>query len=318
MSMNDAAVAASGERRANRAPRRMDAAEIERVVGLPVENAERIDAVEALTTLEVVDDRCLLFRDRFAEDDIAAINAFAGRSALFALPAEYRGRVEVAAIFLDQPREAFIAIAAALFDYYGTYWQGFEDAGAAQQRNPGAILMPGCFVHPTARIGEGSMIFPGVVVGPRSRIGRNSMIKSNSVIGLTGFGIHRAADKTNLHLPHVGGVVMGDDVELGALCTVCAGTVHPTTVADNVKTDDHVHIAHNCAIGRGAQLTAHAELSGSVTVGAHAFLGPNCSIGNGTTIGEGAIVGIASAVLKDVQPHKLVVGNPARVLRDLP
>ncbi len=305
-------------RRANRAPHRLEAAEIERITGLRIENADGFQAISGLSTLGVIGDQCLVFRDRFHEDDLEAINAFEGHSALLVLPVEYRGRVRVPALFLDTPRDAFIPLVAALYDYFGTYWQGYEDGPTAQARHAGTMLMPGCFVHPSAQIGAGTMIFPGAIVGPRVTIGRNALIKPNAVIGMWGFGIHVDANRTNVHLPHVGGVMIGDDVEIGSVTTVCSGTVHATFVGDNVKMDDHVHVAHNVRIGRGAQITACAEISGSAVIDDHSFLAPNCSIANNAVIGSGSIVGLGSAVLKDVPARKLVVGNPSRIVRDLP
>ena len=315
--MSDGAKEETPMQRANPAPHTLRADEIEQITGLRIENAGGLKAISGLSTLDVVGEQCLVFRDRFSEGDIAAIQAFEGRSSLFALPEEYRGRVRVPALFLERPREAFIPLVVALYDYFGSYWTGYEEGRDAQGRRPGTTLMPGCFIHPSAEIGAGTMIFPGAVVGPRVSIGRNGLVKSNAVIGLPGFGIHVDGRRRNLHLPHVGGVTIGDDVEIGAMTTVCAGTVHPTLVEDNVKTDDHVHIAHNVRIGRSAQITAHAEISGSAVIEDHSFLAPNCSIANGAVIGSGSIVGIGSAVLKDVPAGKLAAGNPSRVIRDL-
>ncbi|MBI2389039.1 MAG: transferase [Deltaproteobacteria bacterium] len=189
-------------------------------------------------------------------------------------------------------------------------------------------------VHPTARIGDRVRIGPGVVIGPEvsigddtilhanvvieagTIIGARSEVKSGTVIGQSGFGFDFEPDGTPVRLPHVGRVVIGDDVELGALNTVVRATLGTTSVGNHVKTDDHVHIAHNCSIGRAAILTACAELSGSVTLEEQVWLGPNCSILNRVRIGRRAMVGIGAVVTKDVADNALVVGNPARFLRE--
>lgn len=315
--MNDLAHYISQYRRVNRAPNRLLASDVERIVGTSIENATDFSGLSGLSTLDVLGNECLVFRDRYDERDIEAINAFAGSSSLFILPPEYRNRVQVPTIFIQHPRDAFIPLTIALFDYYGDYWLGFEEGSVAASRFMDARIMQGSYIHPTASIGAGTVVFPGAVIGPRVTVGRNVLVKPHAVIGLWGYGIHVGESRKNIHLPHVGGVVIGDDVELGALITVCSGTVHPTIVADNVKIDDHAHISHNVTIDLGSQIIAHAEVSGSTAIGKFAVLSPNCSTINGTKIGDGAIVGIAANVTKDVAPRTVVIGNPARFLREI-
>jgi UDP-3-O-[3-hydroxymyristoyl] glucosamine N-acyltransferase len=112
-------------------------------------------------------------------------------------------------------------------------------------------------------------------------------------------------------------VRIGDFVEIGAKCTVARGTITDTIVGDHVKTDDHVHIAHNCVIGARSILTACAELSGRVTVGERCWLGPNCSIMDGVRIGDGATVGLGAVVVEDVPAGRKVMGLGALDLRAL-
>ncbi len=300
-----------------RAPRQLTAGQIEQIVGRTIENADGLSFIDGLSSLEAPAETCFVFRDRFDENDVERIEAFRGRSALFALPEEYRGRVSVPAIFLERPREAYIPLAIELYDYFGTFWLGYEEGPVAQERYPGVTLMPGCHVHPSARIGPGSMVFPGAIIGPNVTLGRNCLVKPNSVIGMWGFGIYVDAGGLTHHLPHVGGVVVGDDVEIGAITTVCSGTIHATTIADMVKIDDHVHVGHNVHLGPACQVAAHVMAGGGITYGKGVFIGPNSAVGNGTFVADGAIIGMGSVVLKDVPDHKLVVGNPSRVVRDV-
>lgn len=181
-------------------------------------------------------------------------------------------------------------------------------------------------VHPTARIGRGTVLSPGVIIGAGTiihsnvvigrgvEIGERCVIKSGTVIGEDGFGFERNEDGIPIRLVHLGGVTIGDEVELGSLNTVCRGTLSSTVVENYVKTDDHVHIAHNCRVRRGALITACVELSGGVDVGENAWLGPNSSVMQKVRIGDGALVGIGSNVRKNVNPGVTVAGNPAKVL----
>lgn len=311
--MNDIAGASIDFRPAT-SSRILSAAEIEKICGAALENPGGFDGLVGLTTLSVPRDRHLVFLDAFAEERLASISA-APSGTLFVLPPAYRGAVFQPALFVEEVRECFSRLSEALFDYNGRYWTGFESSEQAAERNSGTRIMPGCQIHHTVSIGSGTMVMPGNVIGPGVTIGRDCFLNPNSVIGFSGFGVFQRLDGRNRHLPHVGSVVIGDEVELGGLNSVCAGTIHPTVVEDTVKTDSHVHIAHNCRIRRGAKLTAHAELSGSVEVGRDAWLGPNSSVRESLVIGADALVGIGSNVVRSVPAGTLVAGNPARVVR---
>ena len=133
-------------------------------------------------------------------------------------------------------------------------------------------------------IGDGTEIRHHVVIGANTVIGKDCLIKSNTVIGEEGFGFERDKQGLPTRIPHLGRVIIGHSVELGALNTVMKGTIDDTIIEDHVKTDDHVHIGHNVRIGRGCLITACSEISGSVEIGEMTWLGPNCSVMNGISI----------------------------------
>ena len=184
-------------------------------------------------------------------------------------------------------------------------------------------------VHPTAVIGQNVVIEAGcvieanaiiehnVVLHAGTRIGNNSRIRSCSSIGGDGFGYERLEDGTPLHFPHLGGVFIGNNVEIGACTTVARGTLSDTVIEDNVKIDNLVHVAHNCLIQRGAFIIACAELSGGVVVGRNAWVAPNSCTHQKVNIGDGSIVGLGAVVTKDVPPNSVYAGNPAKKIREL-
>lgn len=184
-------------------------------------------------------------------------------------------------------------------------------------------------IHPSARIGENVVIEKGCVVGPNTiiehnvvlhagtRIGKASRIRSCSSVGGDGFGFERLADGTPIRFPHLGGVVIGDNVEIGALNSVVRGTLSDTIIEDDVKTDNLVHIAHNCHIGPGCLITACAELSGGVQLGSNVWVGPNSSFMQKITVGAGSLVGLGAVVTKNVDENCVVAGSPAKKIRDL-
>lgn len=164
-------------------------------------------------------------------------------------------------------------------------------------------------------IGDNSIIFPNVVIFDNVIIGKNAIIKSNTTIGQRGFGFEFDKNNDPISIPHIGAVLIGDNVEIGANNTVARGTLKNTIISDHVKTDDHVHIAHNVKIGKRTVITACSEISGSVKIGSDCFLGPNCSIINDITIGNKVLVGIGTVVIRSVSNQVIVAGNPAKVLR---
>jgi UDP-3-O-[3-hydroxymyristoyl] glucosamine N-acyltransferase LpxD len=209
----------------------------------------------------------------------------------------------------------------------------FAKAVHAMSCRPAASIAESAFVHPSAKIGKDvsighntvvgrdveigdrTRIFANVVVEANVRIGNDCVIKSGTVIGQDGFGIVKDEDGNNFRVPHVGGVIIHDGVEIGALNTICSGTIEPTVVEQYVKTDDHVHIAHNVRVGANSILTACAEISGSVVIGPRSWLGPNCSIMNNISLGSDVFVGLGSVVTKSLPAGAVAAGSPARILR---
>lgn len=210
-------------------------------------------------------------------------------------------------------RAAAAALLGALFpDRLVAQRQAIHASAAV---DPTASLSTGVSIGAGSTVGPGTVILPNVTIGPNVRIGADCLVKSGTVIGQPGFGYYKSDTGMPRHLPHVGGVIIGDHVHLGALNTVASGTIHPTVIADHVKTDDHVHVAHNCLIGRGTLITACAELSGSVTVGEQVWIGPNAAIRDGLEIGDEAFIVMGSVVTKSVPAHGRVFGNPAKSMK---
>lgn len=177
-------------------------------------------------------------------------------------------------------------------------------------------------------IGEYSVIGNNVVIGDRTEIrhhtviaentviGSDCLIKSHSVIGEEGFEFAHDAENPPVYIPHLGSVEIGKHVMIGALNTVVQNVYGKTVIKDHVKTDDHVHIAHNVEVGENTLIAACAEISGSVVIGRNVWIGPNASIKNGISIGDRAMVGIGAVVTKDVDSNRSVVGNPARGMKN--
>lgn len=158
--------------------------------------------------------------------------------------------------------------------------------------------------------GEGCDVAPSAIVYPRVRLGKRVRIGPNAVIGAPGFGF-RAGPSGLVHVPQLGGVVLEDDVWIGALSTVDSGALGPTRIRAGAKLDAQVHVGHNADVGKNAILCAQVGLAGSVVIGDSCILGGQVGVADHVRIGEGAKVAAKSGVIGDVPPHAVVAGYPA-------
>jgi len=136
---------------------------------------------------------------------------------------------------------------------------------------------PGCVVGENVAIGDDSCLYPRVVVYPGCRVGARAIIHAGAVIGADGFGIAPDAGRW-LKMPQIGGVTIGDDVEIGANTTIDRGAMDDTVIGDGVKLDNQIQIAHNCRIG------AHTAMAGCSGIAGSSSLGERCMVGAGARV----------------------------------
>lgn len=265
--------------------------------GDPTALIQRVDAADASSASSLC----------FAKDP--NWSAKVGESAILLTSKENVIERDGPTLLSSQPRLDFARALELLESWVGFVWSDAEPA-----------------VHPTARIGRnvvigrgvkigaGTVIYHNAVIGNEVVIGQRCVIKSCAVVGEEGFGFERDAQGKAVRLPHIGTVVIGDDVEVGSLTTICRGTFADTVLRNGCKIDDHVHIAHNVDVGEDAFVIACAEVSGGVKIGPRAWIAPNASILNQLTIGADAVIGLGGVVVKSVPDGVIVVGNPAKPL----
>jgi UDP-3-O-[3-hydroxymyristoyl] glucosamine N-acyltransferase len=141
--------------------------------------------------------------------------------------------------------------------------------------------------------------------------GYNVVIKPGAIIGGQGFGFVKDTGRQVL-FPHIGGVVIEDDVRVGSSTCVDRGALGNTVLKQGCRIDNLVHIAHNVVVGKNSLVIANAMVAGSVIIGDDAWISPSSSILDGITVGNDAMIGLASCVLKSVPDNAVVYGVPAR------
>lgn len=164
----------------------------------------------------------------------------------------------------------------------------------------GTVIEPFCVVRSDVKLGRGVILRSGVKIHSRVTIGDHTIIGDNSVVGQPGFGFVRDDQGNKTRIPHLGGVIIGSHVDIGSVATIQSGTIAPTTIEDRAKIDDHVQVGHNARVGRSASLTTAVVICGSAVVGEEAWVGVNSSIRNGRRVGSRSLVGMHSAVQKDM------------------
>jgi UDP-3-O-[3-hydroxymyristoyl] glucosamine N-acyltransferase len=177
-------------------------------------------------------------------------------------------------------------------------------------------LYPGVVVEPHAQIGEGCILYPCVVIGHHCVIGRNAIIHGGTVIGADGFGFYDQPGK-RYKIPQIGNVIIDEEVEIGASCTVDRATIESTRIGAYTKLDDQVHIGHNSQLGRFIYVVGNSAIGGSVTVGDGAMISGMVIIKDHLKIGAGSIIMGLSGVAQDTEPKTAYFGIPARPARQM-
>jgi UDP-3-O-[3-hydroxymyristoyl] glucosamine N-acyltransferase len=184
----------------------------------------------------------------------------------------------------------------------------------------GSILYPSCYVGPGTRLGEDCVLFHGVTVYERCEIGNRARFHAGVVIGSDGFGYaqEKKEGKPVRHqkIYHLGHVIVGDDVEIGANSAVDRGTFGDTKLGDHTKIDNQVQVGHNAELSEGVVLCGEVGVGGGVKIGRYALVLGNVGVANGVTVGDYAVVAAHTLVTRDVKAGEAVAGHPQRTLKE--
>jgi len=292
--------------------------------------------------------------DRAAPDTLAFAASRAWRDALQATaagavllpPALADDGAQVPArIVVEDPARAMATVARAMFPPVPPA-PGIDATtriGRGTVLGADVTVAPGVTLGDHVRLGDRCCLGPGVVLGdfvevgddchldahvvlyPHVRLGRMVRIKAGSVLGGEGFGFHSSA-AGHERVPQVGGLVVGDAVEVGSGCTIDRGSVGDTEIGTGTKLDNHVHVGHNARIGAHCVLAGGVLVAGSAVLGDFVIAGGGCGVLNQVVVGSHVRIGAGTMVSREVpagtavsgfpgQPHRLALRAQAAALR---
>lgn len=213
-------------------------------------------------------------------------------------------RADVSFLIVPNPEEKFYEIHETLIQKTKFY----QNKTFSQNNNnfhSSVIIEDGVEIGENVKIGYHSVIKSGTIIGNNVEIG------DNVVIGSEGFQILKI-NGLNKKIPHVGGVILEDNVFVAAGSTISKSLFDGyVKIGENTKIDSQVHIGHNCEIGSNSVLTGNVLLMGSVKIGNDVWLSPSSTILNKVNVNDSAHIGSCSFVTRNVKNKTTVLGIPA-------
>ena len=229
---------------------------------------------------------------------------------------EIKNKINIPIISSENPRLDFQRVAMKFFTE-DEFSPGIHKTAVVEKSSTigkDVYIGPHCYIGNNVKIGDKTKILANVCIYGKTQIGSNSVILSNTTIGSEGFSFYFDADEF-FHFPHLGSVLIGDNVWIGSNCTVEKSQIDQTIIEDHVKIDDIVHVGHNSIVKKDTQITAGSVISGRAKIGKGCWIAPNSVIDAGCEIGDGCIVGTASLVMSNFPKNSVIAGSPARLLK---
>ena len=231
---------------------------------------------------------------------------------------EHKLKNNIQYISVDNPRRTFQKLLE-------TFFVEKREVGISKT----AIIDPSVKIGHNVYIGHNVVIEKNCIVGDNTVILHNTVIMSNTIIkndvvigsnntiGGTGFGYEKNKHGEFELIPHIGNVLIENNVDIGNNTCIDRAVLGSTSIGENVKIDNLVHIAHGVVIEKNSVVIANSMVAGSVKIGQNSWIAPSSSILNKRNIGENALVGLGAVVTKNVEDYSIVAGNPAKLLRKM-
>jgi len=178
-----------------------------------------------------------------------------------------------------------------------------------------AVVLANAVIEEHAVIGSDTVIHPNVTIGYECELGDRCIIQAGTVLGSEGFGFAQDQQQKSHRVPQTGNVVLGDDVVMGANCSIDRATFTSTHIKDGCKFDNQVHIAHNTVVGEDGLLAAQCVIAGSTTIGKRIRCSGQTGIIDHVNICDDSVFVQRAAVLNDVKEPGVYAGSPLLPLK---
>ena len=219
---------------------------------------------------------------------------------------------------LDPPEGKAIIVSEDPFVDFNTiilHFRSFEESkhmiSPSAEIGAGTVLQPGVFIGNNVKIGKNCIIHPNVTIYDNSVIGDNVIIHASTVIGADAFYFQKRKGET-LKFNSCGRVIINDNVEIGACCTIDKGVTGDTEIGEYTKLDNHIQIGHDTVIGRFCLFASHCAIAGVTRIEDNVILWGNVIVNKDVVIGENAVIYANSGVSKSIPGHKVYYGAPVR------
>jgi UDP-3-O-[3-hydroxymyristoyl] glucosamine N-acyltransferase len=213
-----------------------------------------------------------------------------------------------ALLVVDQPFEAYLRIV----DHFRPFERAIKQVSDSAAIGEGTYIAPGAFVGNHVTIGKDCIIQPNVAIMDHSVIGNNVVIQAGTVIGSDAFYYNTKKDREVWYrrMTSCGRVIIEDDVEIGAGCTIDRGVTHDTVIGRGTKMDNMIHIGHDTVVGRNCLFAAQVGIAGAVEIGNGVILWGQVGVSKTLSIGDNAVVLAQSGVPSSLAGGKVYFGYP--------
>lgn len=214
-----------------------------------------------------------------------------------------------ALLVVDQPFEAYLTIVR----HFRPFVPASKHVSDSAAIGKGTYVAPGAYIGHHVQIGNNCIIHPNVTILDHCLIGNNVIIQSGTVIGSDAFYYNTKKDQEVWYrkMESCGRVVIEDNVEIGASCTIDRGVTHDTRIGNGTKMDNMIHIGHDTVVGRNCLFAAQVGIAGAVNIEDGVILWGQVGVSKTLTIGANAVVLAQSGIPSNLEGGKVYFGTPA-------